>query len=150
MVTIKDKGGEREGGREGGRRGREGGREGERERERVREREGGREGGGGRREGGRERGRERVREREGEITIKSNYIRVIKHGHCISLSQYLGFLIRKLFGGFQKLKSTFDRRFSAKRSVDTLSDCTKCTSTYQRKERMKLRWNDYWLLRKRK
>ena len=83
---------EREGGRERERereREGEGGREREREeRERERERERGRE-----REGEREGERGR-REREGSLTIESHYIRMIKHCHSISFSQYLRLLIR--------------------------------------------------------
>ena len=59
---------------------------------------------GGRERGRRERGRERERgeEREGGerergreiLTIKSHYVRMIKHCHSISFSQYLCLLIR--------------------------------------------------------
>ena len=66
-----------EGGREREREERERGRGRERERERGEEREGGE----------RERGRE-------ILTIKSHYIRMIKHCHSISFSQYLCLLIR--------------------------------------------------------
>ena len=95
-------------------RGKEGGRE--------REREGGRERGGEREGGETEKGR-------GILTIKSHYIRMIKHCHSIGFSQYLRLLIRQFLRRFQKLESTLNGRFPAKRMINPLSDSTKSTST---------------------
>ena len=112
-IGQKREGGKREGEREGGEREREG----ERERggEREREREG-------------ERGRERERGRE-ILTIKSHYVRMVKHCHSISFSQYLRLLIRQFLRRFQKLESTLNGRFPTKRTINPLSDSTKSTST---------------------